>query len=112
MLIFSVLHAQCAREPKLHLLFLSSSSSSFSPSLQLEDGWLKVPTGKMSKKDSSSPKESAARMWRLLPDEAVFSAIWAEEGRLLFVFLFFGVHLFLSEVHLSPLLLDELKHIE
>jgi hypothetical protein len=111
-LIFSVLHAQCVRELIPHLLFLSSSSLSFSPSLQLQDGWLKVPTGKMSKKDSSSPKESAVRMWRLLPDEAVFRVIWAEEGRLLFVFLYFGVHVSLSEVHLSPPLLDELKRIE
>jgi hypothetical protein len=86
-LIFPVSRTQSIRELKPHLLFLSSSSSSFSPSLQLEDGWLKVPTGKMSKKDSSLPKESAVRMWRLLPDEAVFRVIWAEEGRLLSVFL-------------------------
>jgi hypothetical protein len=85
--MFPVSYTQSVRELIPHLLFFSSSSLSFSPSLQLEDGWLKVPTGKMSEKDSSSPKESAVRMWRLLPDEAVFRVIWAEEGRLLLVFL-------------------------
>jgi archaellum component FlaC len=46
---------------------------------KLDAGWLKVFTGKESKKNA--PKYAMVRTWALLPDEAIFNEIWTEENQ-------------------------------
>ena len=52
--------------------------------VQLENGCILVPAAKPSQRSGADllpPKKVAVRMWKLLPDEAVFNVIWQEEGR-------------------------------
>ena len=55
----------------------------------------------------SSPKESVVKMYSLLPDEAVFHVIWAEEGRYAFAFLHLHVYVYL---YLKAFALREYSH--
>ena len=47
---------------------------------KLENEWLRVFTGKVMQGGSSQPKTAMVRMWKLLPDEAVFRATRKEEA--------------------------------